>query len=85
MTKDEVHQKVREILLESFLPDVDPEELEDATPLISGGILDSIATIRLVTSLEEAFGVGFEAHEMGADSIDTPAQITDLVSEKLGG
>ena len=32
-----------------FLPGEDPEELTDTTPLITGGIFDSIATLKLVT------------------------------------
>ena len=35
-----------------------PSELTDDTPLITSGILDSIATLKLVTFLEERFGIG---------------------------
>ncbi len=84
MTKDEIKPIVKKYLLEEFLPGAEEDELEDDTPLMSGGILDSISTTRLVAFLEEQFGVTFDAHEMGVDYLDTLDQITDLVVTKKG-
>jgi len=42
--------------LSAFLPGESPDELNDETPLITGGILDSISTLKLVVFLEEQFG-----------------------------
>jgi hypothetical protein len=47
--------------MSEFLPGEDPNELTDSTPLISGGILDSIATLKLVMFMEERFKRHFEA------------------------
>lgn len=82
MNKEEIGSKVRTYILEEFLPGVDPAELTDDTPLISGGVLNSLATTRLVAFLEENFSIRLEAHEMGADSLDTIPAICDLVSDK---
>jgi acyl carrier protein len=82
MTKDEIRPIVKQYLLEEFLPGADESELEDTTPLLSGGILDSISTTRLVAFLEEKFDVTFEAHEMGVDYIDSLGEITELVATK---
>jgi len=35
-------------ILKEFLPGEDPNELTDATPLVTGGILDSLATLKLI-------------------------------------
>ena len=56
--------------------------MTDSTPLITGGILDSLATIKLVVFLEERFKVQIEAHETMADYLDTIADIAQLVSSK---
>ena len=82
MTKDKINPIIKQYLLEEFLPGADADELDDATPLMSGGILDSISTTRLVAFLEEKFGVTFEAHEMGADFLDTLGDISELVATK---
>ena len=45
-------------------------------------MLDSIATLKLVLFLEERYGVGFEAHEVDQEHMDTIADITTLVLSK---
>src|SRR5688572_16716977 len=47
-----VKQSVKEYILKTFLPNEDPNELTDDLPLISGGILDSITTLKLIMYLE---------------------------------
>jgi acyl carrier protein len=79
---DEIKQALSHFILQEFLPGEDPGELTDATPLITGGVLDSIATLKLVLFLEERYGVKFEAHEVDPEHMDTIADITTLVSSK---
>jgi acyl carrier protein len=84
MNQEEIVSAARAFVLEEFLPGVDPSELTNDMPLISGGVLNSLATTRLVAFLEERFGIQIEAHEMGADALDTIDQIAALVTEKSG-
>jgi acyl carrier protein len=79
---DAIRQAVKEYILREFLPGEDPDQLTDELPLISGGILDSIATLKLVMHLEEKFGVVLEAHEADRDHLDTVNQIADLIAAK---
>ena len=79
---DAIKTVVKNYILEQFLPGEDPEEMNSETPLITGGILDSIGTLKLVTFLEEHFGVILEAHEAGVDHLDTVNQITELIERK---
>lgn len=75
-------EQVRSFILEEFLPGEDPAELEDDTPLITGGILDSIATLKLVAFLEESFGIELAAHEADAENLDSVALMVALVESK---
>jgi acyl carrier protein len=79
---NEVTSQVKQYILETFLPGENPDELQERTPLISGGILDSIATLKLVMFLEERFGISVEAHEADREHLDTLADITALVQRK---
>jgi acyl carrier protein len=79
---EHIKSAVKEFILKEFLPGEDPGELTDATPLISGGVLDSIATIKLVLFLEEQFGITLEAHEADPEHLDTLASIAQLVQSK---
>jgi acyl carrier protein len=79
----EVKEIVKGYILQEFLPGENPAELTDATALITGGILDSLATIKLVVFLEERFKIQIQAHETMADYLDTVADIAQLVNSKL--
>ena len=85
MDLDALKSKVKEYILREFLPGESPEALTDSTPLISGGILDSIATLKLVSFLEDQFGIALEAHDVDADHLDTIDMIAALVSQKKAG
>ena len=73
---------VKQFILREFLPEEDPSELQDTTPLITAGILDSIATLKLVAFLEERFGIQIAAHEASVEHLNTIADITALVQAK---
>lgn len=79
---DAIRATVRDYILKEFLPGVDPSELTDSTPLITGGILDSLATVKLVASLEEKFGIEIQPHEASMTYMDTVADIATLVAGK---
>lgn len=73
---------VKEFLLAEFLPGENPDELTETTPLISSGILDSLATLKLSMFLEEQFGITMEAHELDEDYLGSIAQIEKVVLSK---
>jgi acyl carrier protein len=82
MSTQEVKQAIKEYILEEFLPGENPAELTDATPLITGGILDSLATLKLVVFLEQRFQIQVQAHETMVDYLDTVGDSAQLVSSK---
>ena len=83
MTDAEIESIVKNYVLNEFLPGEDPAALTDSVQLISGGILDSIAVLKLVTFLEEKFGITIEAFETGMENFNSLSDITRLVKSKL--
>lgn len=79
----DIKATVKNFILEKWLPGEDENSLTDATPLLSGGILDSISTIELVAFLEERFGVKFAAYEVSEERLDTLNTIADTITAKL--
>ena len=73
---------VKHFILSEFLPGEDPEELTESTPLLDSGILDSLATLKLSTFLEEEFDIQMEAHELDEDHIGSISAIEQLVLSK---
>jgi acyl carrier protein len=78
----ELKDTIKEYVLKEFLPGENPSELTDSTPLITGGILDSLATLKLVVFLEERFQIKIQAHETMVDYLNTISDIAQLVDSK---
>ncbi len=78
----EIGEKVKEFIMSEFLPGEDPDQLSESTPLISGGILDSLATLKVVSFLEESFDIKVEPHETDEDNFGTILDIEKLVQSK---
>lgn len=75
-------QRIKDFIMEEFLPGESPDELTETTPLISGGILDSIATLKLVMFMEEQFDVSFAPHEVDKENLDDLTRIVRLLQSK---
>jgi acyl carrier protein len=82
MDRQAIHDTVKKYILDQFLQGEDPAALTDDTPLMTTGILDSLATLKIVTFLEEKFDIAVEAHEADAENLNTLELITDLVARK---
>lgn len=81
-TLNDVEQTVKSYILSEFLPGEDPAQLTATTPLISIGVLDSLATLKLVAFLEEQFKISVAAHEADAENLDSIERIARLVESK---
>jgi acyl carrier protein len=82
-TMQAIEEAIKEYILNEFLPGEKPEELTESTPLITGGILDSLATVKLVVFLEERFKIKIKAHETMVDYLNTITDIARLVRSKV--
>ena len=80
--QEDVKATIKDYVLREFLPGESPDSLDDTTPLITGGVLDSIATVKLITFLEKRYGVKIEAHEMNADYLNYLPDIAALVAAR---
>jgi len=74
---------IKQFILDQFLPGENSEALTADTPLITGGILDSLATLRLVEYLEKEFEIQIEAYEADVDNFNSLDRINRFVDEKL--
>ena len=83
MDNDPIKSTVKRFILEEFLPGERPEALTDETPLVAEGVLDSLATLRLVSFLEKEFRISLAPHEVDAEYLNTLPSIATLVRSKL--
>jgi acyl carrier protein len=80
---EEIQKAVKDYILTEFLPGEDPEELTSSTPLVTGGILDSIAAVKLVVFLEERYRIEVQPHEVVVEHLNTIEDIASFVHSKL--
>jgi acyl carrier protein len=73
---------IREFILKRYLPGESAANLRDDTPLRSSGILDSLATLGLISFLEEQYRIEIEAHETDVDNFDRIQDIAAFVERK---
>lgn len=79
---DDIATAVKAYILKEFLPGEDPDELTNDTALIADGILDSLATLKLVDFLEERYGISVEPHEADEDNLGSIDEIVRFVNAK---
>jgi acyl carrier protein len=83
MDNDAIKSTIKRFILEEFLPGERPEALTDETPLVAEGVLDSLATLRLVSFMEKEFRISLAPHEVDAEYLNTLPSIATLVQSKL--
>lgn len=84
MNVEDISNLIRDYLENEVFPD-DAESIDNATHLISTGKLDSIATLQLVSFLEDTFDIKIKAREVGIDHMDSVENVTALVVKKQSG
>ena len=84
MEGDPIKSAVKRFILEEFLPGERPDALTDETALVTEGVLNSLATLRLVSFLEKEFKIALAPHEVDTEYLNTLPSIAKLVRTKLG-
>jgi acyl carrier protein len=82
---NEIREEIRNYVLQEFLPGESPADLQDETPLRTSGILSSVATLQLITYIEERYKIEVEAHETGVENFDTITDIAGFIARKKEG
>lgn len=79
---EQIKETIRSFILAEYLPGESLSNLKDDTPLRTSGILDSVATLALVSFLEQHFGIEIDAYETGIEDFDRLEDIAALVARK---
>jgi acyl carrier protein len=79
----DINTTLRTHILSEYLPGESESNLKDDTLLRTSGILDSMATLGLVSFIEERFGIQIDAHETGIEHFDRIEDIVRLIQGKL--
>lgn len=58
--------------------------LDQDTPLLTSGLIDSFDLVELLATLEARYGVALEPGDVSADTFDTPTQIWAHIDQEVG-
>ena len=76
---------IERFILDDLLIGEDRTSLDPDESLISSGVLDSLALLRLIAFIEEQFGVTVEDDEVVPDNFETVNTIRSFIERKRTG
>lgn len=80
--KDTVKDTIRHFIVSNYLPGESLENLRDDTPLLSSGILDSLAALGLVSFLETEYRIELDVYDTSIEHFDRIEDIAHAVAKK---
>jgi acyl carrier protein len=78
---DETTQKIKQFIVDEFMPDVSVDELDSDFDLLTGGVVDSLGLLQVVAWLETEFDVSVDESQLGPESFRTVAAIKEYVDQ----
>jgi acyl carrier protein len=78
---DETTQKIKQFIVDEFMPDVSVDELDSDFDLLTGGVVDSLGLLQVVAWLESEFDVAVDDSELGPESFRTVDAIKEYVEK----
>jgi acyl carrier protein len=82
---NQIAETIRQFILTRYLPGESPANLPDDMPLRSSGVLDSLATLGVISFIEQEYKIEVEAHETDVDNFDRIQDMAAFVERKLAG
>ena len=81
---DDLKQTILEYVRREYLEEDDDREVDMATPLISGGIVDSFSMVSLKRFLEKKYQIQIPDADASPEAFDSVDRIAELVKRFQG-
>ena len=75
----DMHDAIREYVIDEYLEDDDDREVENDSPLITGGIVDSFSMVSLKRFLERKYDITIPDADASPEAFDSVNSIAALV------
>ena len=76
----EYSTKIKEFILTEVNPDLGLQALDDDEPLIASGIVDSLGVLRILSFLDEAWGIDLSGDEIKLENFHSVRSICELIA-----
>jgi acyl carrier protein len=77
-----VKEVVREFILKTYLPGESADNLRDDTPLLTSGILDSLAVMTFATFIEQQFSIELDVLDTTVERFNCIRDIAATIGQK---
>ena len=77
----DMHDVIREYVIDEYLEDDDDREVENDSPLITGGIVDSFSMVSLKRFLERKYDISIPDADASPEAFNSVNLISDLVQK----
>jgi acyl carrier protein len=75
-------QKIKQFIVDEFMPDVPVEDLDADFDLLTGGVVDSLGLLKVVAWLETEYDIGVDDSQLGPESFRTVRAIHEFVEKE---
>ncbi len=80
---EEIHVRIRSVLIDKIQSEIRPEDLKRDTPLIEFGVgVDSIATLELLVALESEFQITIDEDEVNQELLENIDCIAEYIIKR---
>jgi 2-hydroxymuconate-semialdehyde hydrolase len=73
-------EELIEYIKKEFVEDPD-EEIDENTPLMSSGLIDSLSIVSLVAFIDKKYGVKIPDEKGTVDNFETVTKIIDIINQ----
>ena len=80
---EQMKNTIRQFILSNYLPGESPDNLRNDTPLLTSGILDSLATLNVVSYIEQRFGIELDFEDTTVERFNRIDDIVASISRKV--
>ena len=81
---NDISETIRQFILSTYLPGESPENLPYDMPLLTSGVLDSLAAVGLISFLERRFGVELDVYDTSVERFDRVMDMAAAIAAKQG-
>ena len=75
-------QKIKQFIVDEFMPDVPVDDLDADFDLLTGGVVDSLGLLKVVAWLESEYDIGVDDSQLGPESFRTVRAIHEFVEKE---
>lgn len=72
---------IKKFLIDEFLPDVKPDELDLEHDLLADGLIDSLGVLKLIAWIEDRFSLAVGDDDLDPDNFRSIAAIDAFIAE----